>query len=49
MERRDDVAELGTSPVNPMLYDTLPSALNKPKFLSDVGPGFKFSLNSAKI
>lgn len=47
-ERRGDGgAEEVTKPVNPMWYAMLPSALNSPKFLSDVGPGFRFSLNSA--
>jgi len=47
-ERRDDKAEEGTSPVNPISYAMLPSALNNPKFLSEVGPNFKFSLNKTK-
>ncbi len=48
-ERRDEKAEEGTSPVNPISYAMLPSALNNPKFLSEIGPNFKFSLNKAKI
>lgn len=47
-ERKDEVDEEGTSPVKPISYAMLPSALNNPKFLSDIGPGFKFSLNKAK-
>lgn len=49
-DKRDVGAdEEGLSPVNPMSYAMLPSALNNPKFLSDVFPGFKFSLNKANM
>lgn len=46
-EIRVEVALEDTRPGNPILYEMLPSALNNPKFLSEVGPGFKFSLNNA--
>ena len=46
---RDEAPEESLSPVKPMSYAMLPSGLNNPKFLSEVGPGFKFSLNKAKI
>lgn len=49
-ERRDEgPAADGLSPVKPISYEMLPSGLNSPKFLSDVGPGFEFSLNRAKM
>ena len=47
-ERKDDDAEEGSIPSNPISYAMFPSALNIPKFLSEVGPGFEFSLNMAK-
>lgn len=46
-DKTDELAE-DFSPLNPMSYAMVPSALNSPKFLSDVGPGFEFSLKSAK-
>ena len=44
----DDASDEDLSPENPISYEILPSALNSPKFLSEVGSGFIYSLNNAK-